>query len=186
MGPTWSSKSGPDSRRGLSSWPSVADEEGYSLRPIRQSGQDGDRTQLVWGRAGNIAIDAEDLLGPRQRIDQQAAQYRADLMEPILEGGCDAEIAAAAAQSPEEVGILVRIGPQQAALSCNQVNRQQVVAGEAVLAIEKAMAATERQAGDASRTGHPAGGCQTKGLRLVIEVTPGDPTLGADGLACRI
>src|SRR5215210_1401343 len=107
-------------------------------------------------------------------------------MEPILEGGGDAEIAAAATQSPEEVGVLVRTSRQHVALGCNQVNRQQVIAGEAVLTHEKAMAATERQASDAGRAGYPAGSCQTKGLRLMIEVSPGDPTLGADCLAHRI
>src|ERR671933_2743540 len=91
-------------------------------------------------------------------------------MEPIFERGCDAQVAAAATQSPEEVGVLVRTSRQHVALDCNQVNRQQVIAGEAVLAHEEAMAAAERQAGDASRPGYPTGGCQTKGLRLMIEV----------------
>src|SRR5919199_1757363 len=107
-------------------------------------------------------------------------------MEPILEGGCNAEIAAAATQSPEEVGVLVRTSRQHVPVGRNQVNRQQVIAGEAVLAHEEAMAAAERQAGDASRPGYPTGGCQTKGLRLMIEVSPGGPTLGADRLAFRI
>jgi hypothetical protein len=48
------------------------------------------------------------------------------------------------------------------------------------------MPAAERQAGDASRPGYPAGGCQTKSLRLMIEVPPSGLTLGAGCLACRI
>ena len=48
------------------------------------------------------------------------------------------------------------------------------------------MAAAECQSGNAGLPDQTAGGCQTKGLRLVIEVPPSDPTLGAGRVACLI
>jgi hypothetical protein len=45
-----------------------------------------------------------------------------------------AEVAAAAAQPPEQVGVLVLAGRHELAVGGDDIRRQQVVAGQAVLA----------------------------------------------------
>ena len=60
-----------------------------------------------------------------------------------------AEVAAASAQRPEEVGVLVGGGPHDAAVGQHDLGCQQRVDREAVVAHQPADAAAERQAADA-------------------------------------
>ena len=50
------------------------------------------------------------------------------------EAGDDAEIAAAAAQRPEQVGVLLLAGGDEAAVGQHDVGLEQIVDGQAVLA----------------------------------------------------
>ena len=59
---------------------------------------------------------------------------RADRMQPERERGDHAEVAAAAAHRPEQVGVLLGAGRDEAAVGQHHVGRQQVVDGQAVLA----------------------------------------------------
>ena len=85
----------------------------------------------------------------------------------------DAEIAAAAAQRPEQLGMVARVGDDDIALGGHHFGGEQRVDGEAVLAHHVADAAAQRQAADADgggiaeaddeavlldRAGHFAGG----------------------------
>src|SRR5687768_8386007 len=72
------------------------------------------------------------------------------------EGGSDAEIAATtAAQRPEELGVRLRAGAEGLPLGVDQLDGEEVVAGEPILAREKADAAAEGQAGDADTRAGP-------------------------------
>ena len=51
----------------------------------------------------------------RRGQDQHAADDRADLVEPELEPGRDAEVAAAAADRPEQVGVRLGVHAQELA-----------------------------------------------------------------------
>ena len=67
-------------------------------------------------------------------------------MELKLEAGDDTEIAAAAAQSPEQILVLVIARGDLPAIGEHNIGRQQVVDGQAHAAGQVADAATERQA----------------------------------------
>ena len=98
-------------------------------------------------------------------------------MEAELKRGDHAEVAAAASQRPEQVGVLILGRAQQLAVGRHDVDRKQIVDGEAVLAHQPADATTEREPGDAGVTHDSAGGGQTVRLRLVIDVAPQRTTL---------
>jgi hypothetical protein len=54
-------------------------------------------------------------------------------VQPELELGDDAEVAAAAADAPEQVGVLVLAGPYHPAVGEDDLSRDEVVAGQAEL-----------------------------------------------------
>jgi hypothetical protein len=66
-----------------------------------------------------------------------------------LELGDDPEVPAATAQAPEEIGILGLAGGDQLAFGGDEVDREELVDGQSVLAVQPADAAAEREAGDA-------------------------------------
>ena len=100
----------------------------------------------------------EDLVGARRRRRAPAA---ADLgperVQRQLERGDDAEAAAAAAQRPEQLGVLVLGGAHDPAVPGDELGGDEVVAGQPVLALEPARAAAEREPGDAGGGDAPAG-----------------------------
>ena len=73
----------------------------------------------------------------------------------------------------------VLAGGQEAAVGGDDVGREQVVAGQAVLALQPADAAAEREPGDAGRRDRAAGRRQPERLRLAVELAPGQAGLGA-------
>ena len=91
-------------------------------------------------------------------------------MEPELVRGHDAEVAAAAAHAPEEIFVLVLARLDEPAVGRDDVRRDQVVAGEAVLGRQPAVAAAEREAADAGRRHAPARRRQAEHLRVAVEL----------------
>ena len=80
-----------------------------------------------------------------------------DRVQPELELGHDAEVAAAAAQAPEQLGLAGIVDADPLARGRDQLERLHVVARQPVLAGEPAHAAAERQPADAG-VGHVARG----------------------------
>ena len=116
----------------------------------RRGGQVDERRQLVGQLAHPVAVEAQHLLGAVAREEDRAGQHhRADRVQPELERRRDAEVAAAAAQAPEQLGVLVLAGVHELAVGGDDVGADQVVAGQADLAHEPADAAAEREPGDA-------------------------------------
>ena len=74
-------------------------------RQRRRRAQVDDRRQLV-GRLGDeVAVEAQHLGRVLERVVDRAGQHgRADRVQPVLERRDDAEVAAAAAQAPEQLG----------------------------------------------------------------------------------
>ena len=93
--------------------------------------------------------------------------------------GGDAEVAAAAVQRPEQLRVLVLGGAHRVAVGGHQLDRDQVVAGEAELALDPARAAAEGEAGDAGGGDAPAGGGEAVRLAGAVEVAPGSAALDA-------
>ena len=80
-----------------------------------------------------------------------------DRVQPELELGHDAEVAAAAAQAPEQLRVAGLVDTQPLALGRDQLVRRDVVARQPEPAREPAHPAAERQPADAG-VGHVAGG----------------------------
>ena len=70
-------------------------------------------------------------------------------------------------------------GSGETAVGGDDVRRDQVVAGKAVLALEPADAAAERQARDAGGRDGAAGGREAERLRLAVELAPRQARLRA-------
>ncbi len=115
------------------------------------------------------------------RVHQQAPEDdRADRVEPEVEGGDDPEVAAAAPDRPEQVGVLVVRGHHLASVGRHDLGTEEVVAGEPELALQPAAPASQGQSSD-PRLGHPAAGDgQPVRLGGRVELTPGQPGLGAN------
>ena len=158
------------------------------------------------GSAGNVIVthDGRDLVGRRRRRSRASrAGSCARVLERVEdaakatigpsgveregERGDDPEVAAAAAERPEQVG--VRVGRRRAhlAVGAHDLRLDDVVARQAVLAAQPAVAAAERQARDAGVGDDAAGRGETEGLRLAVDVGPEraaldvrDASLGVD------
>ena len=99
-------------------------------------------------------------------------------MQAELELGHDAEVAAASAQAPEEVGVLGLARLDELAVGGHQVDGQQLVDREPVLAHDPADAAAEREPGDPGVGDDPAGRREPERLRLAVELAPEHAGLG--------
>jgi hypothetical protein len=107
-------------------------------------------------------------------------------VEPELERGDDAEVAATTTQTPEQVRVLLLVGGQELPIGGDDVGGKQVVTGQAVLAQEPPEATTQRQTGHPGGTDEAAGCRQIEDLGIVIDLTPGETRLtarrAADGI----
>lgn len=90
-------------------------------------------------------------------------------MQAELEVRDDSEVAASAAQSPEQVGVLVGCGPHERAVSGDDLERLDVVTGQTVLAGEPAVAAAEGEAADAGVRDVAGGDGETVSLGGAIQ-----------------
>ncbi len=102
-------------------------------------------------------------------------------MQPELELGHDAEVPAAAAQSPEELRVLLGAGGEKAAVGGHDLRREEALAGDTVHPLEPAAAAAQREPPDA-RVGHAtARHGQTVLLRGRVQLGPYGAALHARG-----
>jgi len=108
-----------------------------------------DRRELVRRVLGR-GDEPDDHLG-RGRQQQHPADDRAELVQTELEPGRDAEVAAAAADRPEQVRMRLGIDAQEPTVRGHDLGREQVVDREAVLADEVADAAAQRDPADSDR-----------------------------------
>ena len=84
----------------------------------------------------------------------------------------DPEVAAAAAEAPQQVGVLRLARVDEPAVRRDDVGRDEVVARKAELPHRPADAAAEREAGDAGRRHEASGRREAVRLRLVVDVRP--------------
>ena len=121
--------------------------------------------------AGDRPVGAEDLVGPLERPgDQPAVDGRADLVQAEREPGDDAEVAAAAAERPEQVGVLVAVGGADLAVGGDDLDLLEVVDRPAEAARQVAEPAAEGQAGDADLGDEAEHGRQPVLLRRPVDV----------------
>ena len=109
-----------------------------------------DGAELVGRFGGEVAVEAQHVGGVVGRPEDGAGHHgRADRMQGEPERGDDAEVAAAASQRPEQIGVFVGGRVDDAPLGGDHFGGKQVVDGEPVFAHEEADAAAEGEAGDA-------------------------------------
>ena len=118
--------------------------------------------------------------------DGAAVQDRADLVQPVGEAGDHAKISAAAAQRPEQIGVLLLARADDPAVGGDDLGFQQTVARQAACALEPPETAAEREARDAGVRDLTAGDGEPVVLRRAVEFGPYDPGFGgghpADGV----
>ncbi len=107
-------------------------------------------------------------------------------MEVVLEGRHDAEVAAAAANRPEEVGVLVRAGTQDITVGGDDLDGEQVVDRQPKLAREPAHPAAERQTGDAGVGDHAGRYRQAVSLGRAVKITEQGASPSASDAGDRI
>src|SRR5262245_34147098 len=92
-------------------------------------------------------------------------------------GGDNPKVATSSPDHPEEVSVLVGIGGDQPPIRQYYIHGEQIIDGEAILARQVAVSATQGQSADTG--GHEEGAhCrQAKDMRGMIHVTPGAAAL---------
>jgi hypothetical protein len=97
------------------------------------------------------------------------------------ERGHDAEVPAAAADGPVQVGVLAGARTDALAAGQDEVGLQQVVDSQAALAGEVTQSATQGQAADAGRRDDPARRGQAVFVGGGVDLAPGAAAADADG-----
>src|ERR671936_2061746 len=95
-------------------------------------------------------------------------------MELEVESRDDAEVAAAAADAPEELAVLALTRRDDRAVRRHHLGLDEVVAGEAVLRRRPPVPAARREAADPGRRHPPARRVQAVLLRGAVELPPKD------------
>ena len=154
------SSSGSSARSGSSTAgsPWTAPSMITTLRPRRNSGSSSSggscmiRKEVVtWSGASTAhAAQAVSTRSASRPVPQHHAGVDlAERVEAELERRDDAEVPAAAAQRPEQLGVVLRVRAHQLSLGRHELDRRDAVGLQAVAAREPAHAAAERVAGDA-------------------------------------
>ena len=129
--------------------------------------------QLVGRVVHDIAEQAQQFAPALGRVHHEAAEdLGPDRVQRELDRGDDAEVAAAAAQRPEQLGMLVGGRADLVAAGGDELDGEDVVAREAVLALEPAGAAAEREARHAGAGDAAADGREAVRLRGGVELGP--------------
>jgi len=127
---------------------------------LGRRGDHGAAGRHLIGRAVGPVAPAAQHLG--RTIDtehhQPGEHARAERVQAELKLGDDAEVAAAAADAPEQVGVLTLAGAHDPPVGQHHLGRNEVVAGQAVLRRGPAVSAaggetTEPGGGDAAARG---------------------------------
>ena len=120
------------------------------VRQGRQPEVPADGGQLVRQLvAGQLGPGVQDLPVSLDRPPEDACVGLADGDQPELECGDDPEAAAAAAERPEELGLVFAVGADESSVGGHELDRVDVACGESVLAAEPAETAAEGVADDA-------------------------------------
>jgi hypothetical protein len=139
------------------------------------------RGQFIGDIAGELAVEVEDGFRLVEGMEHHSPQHqRAHRMKLILEGRDNAEVPATAAHTPEEVSVLGGARGPQLAISRDDVDGDEVIGSEAVLASQPADPAAQGQSRNAGIGACAPSGSQTERLGLMVEVHPLGPPFRTD------
>ena len=123
--------------------------------------------------------------GPARR-EHRELHERADLVEPELELGDDAEVAATAAQRPEEIGVLGLARPDPAAVGKHDLRRFEVVDRQPVQPAEPAPSTAESEPADTRVAHRPGRHGEAVLLAGGVELTEGGAAADAGAASLRV
>lgn len=137
---------------------------------------------VLFGRVGQeLGVEAQQVGRHVQFVEEQADTDVRHRMQLELEGRHNAEIAATAAQRPEQVGVLRGTRGAHPSVGGDHLGRQQVVDAQPILAGQVADAAAQRQPAHPGGGHDAAGRGQAEQVGGVVDVAPG----GAAGHRAR-
>ena len=154
------------SRKGwIAAWPSAGSPLQTNITasdssPTRSAGMNGRggrpiRNEIVVSSSG--ALEATGTRARRTslvgRHEERAAEDLTDRVQLVLEPGDDAEVPAAAADRPEEIGVRGLARDDLPAIGGDHLDSLERIDGEAVLAHQPADTAAQCQAADADGSG---------------------------------
>lgn len=111
---------------------------------------------------------------------------RAHLVQAEQERGDDAEVSAAAADRPVQVGVLVRARAHVRAVGQDEFGLQEIVDGQPALTAEMAEAAAQGETADAGRGDDAARGGETVLVGGAVHFAPDAAAADADGARPRV
>ena len=128
-----------------------------------------------------VAIRCEDIRGLLQRPERRPKLDNVDGVHPKLKRSDHAEVSASAAHCPKEVGILLIVRGNEAAIGQHHVDRQQIVDRQSVSAAKISDTSAQRKSSDAGGGNEAAGRSQAESMGCMIDVAPKAACLDADG-----
>ena len=146
----------------------------------------GEDRHVVGAARDRVPVEAEHLAGRVDRMRDEPAGDHLERVQAVEERRCDAEVAAAAAERPHQVGLAVVVDVQGLAIGGHELDADQVVAAEAVLRHQPAEPASERVAGDARGRDRAAGHGEPVSVRVPVELLPCHAALRTQRACLRI
>jgi len=140
----------------------------------------GQRGHLIGQVGGPPVVLGEHLGATVTPVQHEPTQHRGHRMPAEGERRDDTEVAAAAADRPEQLRMLILVGDHRGPVGGDQLDLHQVVAAVPVPAGQPPDATAEGQTADPGRGDHPAGGGQPMYSGRGVQRRPGAPTTGAD------
>ena len=120
-----------------------------------------------------FAPEAQQVARVVEFVEEQTDSDGVDRMQLELEGRHHTEVAAAAADRPEQVVVLGLAGPHRPAISGDHIGREQVVDAQPVTAGQVADAAAQGETRNTGGRHDPTSGRQPVRVGRIVEVAPG-------------
>jgi hypothetical protein len=134
-----------------------------------------------------VAQESQDVQRLLQRpVHRSTQDERSDGVQIVSEGGRNAEIAAATAETPEQLGRALGVDTQLPSVSGDQVDGMNVVDRESVAPEQVAEPTVQGEATDSHLTDRAAGRGQPVSLGCKIKFAPGHPGRRSRLPRCRI
>jgi hypothetical protein len=130
-----------------------------------------DRHQLVRRVRDPVAVETQHISRLLHRPEDRPGEHlRAERDAVELELRDDSEVAAPAAEAPEQVGVLVLARLEELAVGSHDIHRNELIDREPVLAHDPADPTAERQACDARVRDDAGRNREAERLRLPVEL----------------
>src|SRR5207247_2064978 len=159
------------------------DRHGYAVGRVAKCGK---QSEFVWCPLDELAVESKEFSGSSHGMDEDATEDRTDGMESELERRRNAKVPAAASDAPEQIRILLFARTGDAPIRRDEIDREEVVAGQALLPGEETGSAPQGQSGDAGGGDDSAGRRQPDALRRRIEFAPCNSSADDRGASLRV